>query len=366
MVPQTLLDSVVAARPPMIEPASPQTRILWRDALRQPDTWYASAEAKRVADNLLLYQHDNGGWDKNIDMAAPLGPVELAALEKERHTSIGHTTMDNDATWTQIQYLARVDATTRTTRYADAIRRGLNYVLEAQYPNGGWPQFYPLRDGYWDHITYNDDAMTGVMETLRLAAAGKPGFEFLTDAERARAADAVEKGIAVILKTQAIVNGKRTVWCAQHDEHTLAPVQARSYEHISLSGAESVGVVEQLMAVEHPSPEIVRAIESALEWFRAVKITGIRVETKTASEMPRNFDRVVVEDPSAPPLWARFYEIGTNRPIFSGRDGVVRYQMSEIEQERRTGYRWYVDRPAKLLDVDYPAWKERQDKSNRR
>jgi PelA/Pel-15E family pectate lyase len=258
-----------------------------------------------------------------------------------------------------VQYLARVDAATKTVRYAEAIRHGLNYMLEAQYPNGGWPQFYPLRDGYWDHITYNDDAMTGVMETLRLAAAGKPGFEFFTAADRTRAAHAVEKGIAVILKTQVIVNGKLTVWCAQHDEHTLAPVQARSYEHISLSGAESVGVVEQLMAVEHPSPEVVRAIEAAIDWFRAVKITGIRVETKNASEMPRNFDRVVVEEPNAPPLWARFYEIGTNRPIFSGRDGVVRYKMSEIEQERRTGYRWYVDRPAKLLDEEYPAWKRR-------
>jgi PelA/Pel-15E family pectate lyase len=333
--------------------------ILWRDAMRQQDEWYGSAEAVRVADNLLLYQHDNGGWDKNIDMAAPLGPLETATLEKEKHINLGHTTMDNDATWTQMQYLARVDAATKTPRFADAIRRGFNYVLEAQYPNGGWPQFYPLRDGYWDHITYNDDAMTGVMETLRLAAERKPGFEFLTDAERARASHAVDKGIEVILKTQVVVNGKLTAWCAQHDEHTLAPVQARSYEHISLSGAESVGVVEQLMAVEHPSPEVVRAIEAAIDWFRAVKITGLRVELKTASEMPRNFDRVVVDDAKAPPLWARFYEIGTNRPIFSGRDGVVHYRMSEIEQERRTGYRWYVDRPAKLLDEEFPAWKAR-------
>jgi PelA/Pel-15E family pectate lyase len=57
----------------------------------------------------------------------------------------------------------------------------------------------------------------------------------------------------------------------------------------------------------------------------------------------------VVPDATAPPLWARFYEIGTNRPIFSGRDSVVKYQLSEIEYERRTGYRWYVDRPAQLF-----------------
>lgn len=334
--------------------------ILWRDAMHQSSSWYESAEAMRVADNLLLYQHDNGGWDKNIDMAAPLGPVELAGLEKEKHTSTGHTTMDNDATWTQTQFLARVVPFAKGQRaesYRAAIRRGLSYMLQAQYPNGGWPQFYPLRDGYWDHITYNDDAMTGVMATLRLAAAGEGGFSFLDDSERARAREAVRRGVQMILKTQVDVKGKLTVWCAQHDEHTLAPVQARSYEHISLSGQESVGVVEQLMAEDHPTPEIVRAIEAAVEWFRAVKITGIRVEMKSLTENPSLRDRAVVADPNAPPLWARFYEIGTNRPIFSGRDGVVRYRMDEIEQERRVGYRWYVDRPAQLLDEEYPAWK---------
>jgi PelA/Pel-15E family pectate lyase len=64
----------------------------------------------------------------------------------------------------------------------------------------------------------------------------------------------------------------------------------------------------------------------------------------------------VVKDPGAPPLWARFYEIGTNRPIFSGRDGVVKYNLSEIEAERATGYRWYVDQPARLLTEEYPRW----------
>ncbi len=326
--------------------------VIWRDAMRQPAVWYSTAEAARIADNLLLYQHDNGGWSKNIDMAMPLGPKERTEVEAEKRTTTGHTTIDNDATWTQMQFLAKVYAVNPERRYADAFRRGFNYVLESQYPSGGFPQFYPLRDGYWDHITYNDDAMTGVLETLRMAVERKPGYEFLTDAERARAGHAIEKGVECILKTQVIVNGKRTVWCAQHDEHSLAPVQARAYEHISLSGSESVGVVEFLMGIEHPSPEIVQSIESAVAWFRAVKVSGIRV-------VMQDRERVAVADPNAPPLWARFYEIGTNRPIFSGRDGVVRYQMNEIEAERRNGYRWYVDRPAKLLDVDYPAWKQR-------
>ena len=56
---------------------------------------------------------------------------------------------------------------------------------------------------------------------------------------------------------------------------------------------------------------------------------------------PRGKDKVVVKDPNAPGLWARFYEIGTNRPIFCDRDGVAKHDLSEIGYERRNGYACY-------------------------
>jgi PelA/Pel-15E family pectate lyase len=241
-----------------------------------------------------------------------------------------------------------------------SFRRGLEYLLKAQYPNGGWPQFYPLRNGYWSHITYNDDAMVGVLETLRAIVDRRPEYAFLNDAERARSKLAIDKAVECILKTQVVQGGKLTVWCAQHDEHTLAPAKARAYELPSLSGSESVGVVKFLMGIEQPPPEVVKAVEAAVAWFRESKITGIRVEHKAAPGTAKGYDDTVVADASAPPLWARFYELGTNRPIFCGRDSVVKYTMAEIEYERRNGYRWYVDGPAKLLDVDYPEWKKKR------
>jgi PelA/Pel-15E family pectate lyase len=69
---------------------------------------------------------------------------------------------------------------------------------------------------------------------------------------------------------------------------------------------------------------------------------------------------VLIADPAAPPLWARFYEIGTNRPIYSGRDGVIRYRLDEIEYERRTGYAWVGDWPRTLVEREYPAWRARR------
>ena len=330
--------------------------VAWRDVQKQSAAWYGSAEAVRIADNLLLYQHDIGGWDKNLDMAAPLGGPDRARLEKEKHDPASHSTIDNRSTYPQMEYLARVYTASRQPRFAAAFRKGFAYLMQAQYPNGGWPQFYPLRHGYWDHITYNDDAMIGVMEMLRAITRHAPEYAFLTDAERGRAQKSMDRGIDCILKTQARQHGKLTVWCAQHDEKTLAPAKARAYEHPSLSGSESVGIVEFLMGIEKPSPEIVRSIEAAVQWFRAVKITGLREWLKPAPGTPKGWDKTMVEDAKAAPLWARFYELGTHRPIFSGRDSVIRYSIAEIEYERRNGYRWYTDRPARLLDEEYPKW----------
>ena len=308
--------------------------IAWADAQSKPADWYASAEAMRIADNLLLYQRDSGGWPKNIDMAKPLDEKDLADLRRDRKSN--DSTIDNGATFTQLSFLARVVTAQPQERHRESFLKGFDYLLQAQYPNGGWPQFYPDLEGYYKHITFNDNAMIGVMKLLRDVAAAKPAYAFVDEARRARAAKAVEKGIDCILKTQVIVNGRRTVWCAQHDEVTLAPAAARKYELVSLSGGESVEIVRFLMAIKNPSPEVVEAIESAVAWFKDSQ----------------------VKDPEGKPSWARFYEIGSNRPIFSGRDGRVKYNLSEIEEERRTGYAWYGDWPAKLFKEDYPAWKK--------
>lgn len=336
-----------------------QTRPLtWNQAQRQPADWYASAEAVRIADNLLFYQRAIGGWPKNIDMAAPLSPAGQAELidQKEQNDSL----IDNGATYSQMIYLARVYQATPQERFKQAFLRGLDYLLKMQYANGGWPQFYPLRKGYYSHITYNDNAMVNVLRLLQDVMRKKNNYLFVDDARRQRAEQAVAKGVECILKTQIVVNGQRTVWCAQHDEVTLAPANARAYEKISLSGSESVGIVRFLMSLERPNKEVTEAIEAAVAWFRRAKLTGIRVLETSDSSLPKGRDRVVVKDDNAAPLWARFYEISTNRPIFCGRDGIIKYSLAEIEYERRNGYGWYTDAPAALLDNEYPSWKTKQ------
>jgi PelA/Pel-15E family pectate lyase len=338
--------------------------IKWRDALKQKPGWYAGAEALRVADNLLLYQREVGGWPKNIDMAAPLSEKERAALLKLKGVTGNEAaaTIDNGATFTQLEYLARVYTAQRQERHREAFLKGLDYLLAAQYENGGWPQYYPLRKGYYTHITYNDNAMVGVLELLRDVVRRQPDYAFVDEARRLKAEKAVGRGVECILKTQVRVEGRLTVWGAQHDEVTLAPVPARKFEPVSLASRESVAVTRFLMGVERPDPRVVEAVESAVAWFDSSRQSGIRWVEKEDKTQPGGFERTLVKDPQAPPLWARFYEIGTNRPVFEGRDGVVRYSVLEIEAERRNGYGWYTEEPLKLLNKDYPAWQKRLKK----
>ena len=90
------------------------------------------------------------------------------------------------------------------------------------------------------------------------------------------------------------------------------------------------------MEIEQPTPAVAAAIDGAIAWLRSMAIHSLRLDEFTGPDGRK--DRRVVADPAAAPLWARFYELGTNRPIFLGRDSVVRYALSEIEYERRTGY----------------------------
>lgn len=338
--------------------------VRWSDVNDQPPDWYASDEARQIATNVVGYQDASGGWPKNTDMTQQ----RASAAEPGPHgtpADVNASTIDNGATTTQIEFLARVHSASPHEAARDAVLRGLDFLLVAQYPNGGWPQFYPLRQGYYSHITYNDNAMANVLKVLRAVREGQPPYAWVDPARRTGAEFAVARAIDCILRTQVRQDGRLTGWCAQHDVQTLEPAWARNFEPPSLSGHESVGLVYALMAVEEPTPAVMAAIEGAVAWLESARITGLRVETFTAEDGKR--DRRAVADPAAPPIWARFYELGgdrpegrvANRPIFIGRDRVIRYDFNEIERERRIGYTYLDDWPKKLLEREYPKWRKK-------
>lgn len=327
----------------------------WPDIIRKNDAaWFATPEAKTIAENVLLYQRNIGGWPKNIQMQTSLSEAEkqkLIALKSDTHD----ITTDNGATSQEMLFMSKMYAQVKDERYRESFLKGLNYLLEAQYANGGWPQFYPLKKGYYTHITYNDNLMVNILTILKEVGQQTDYYSIKPSKEVVEKAKiAFDKGIECILKTQYKQNGVLTAWCAQHDEVTLEPANARAFELASLSGFESAKIVLLLMSIEKPSPQIITAVKSAKIWFEKTKITNLE-EKRTLNQAGKIIDKKMIPKENADPIWARFMDLQTNEPFFCDRDGIRKKSLDQIGTERRNGYSWYSDAPKEVLKK-YPAW----------
>lgn len=322
---------------------------------------YQPTDIVNIADNMLLFQKANGGWPKNYDMFAILTPDQKDSVRASKN--VLNTTYDNGTCYTQIAALSGVWSVTHNEKYKDAAQKGFDYIIASQYKNGGWPQYFPLENNYSRHITYNDGVFEGIMQLLMDVNDNKPQYAYLDALHRKALKEAYDKGLDCIVKTQIVDNGKPTAWCQQHDEVTLQPAWARAFEPPSICNQESAYLVIFLMEIEKPKKEIINAIQNAVAWFKESEIQQTRVKTIPAPRLVTPFrvstaDRVVVTDPAAPPIWTRFYELKTHRPLFCNRDSKVVYSLAEVDRERRDGYSWYNYAPQKVLDK-YPDWEKK-------
>ena len=323
---------------------------------------YKPTQIREIADNILIYQQDNGGWLKNYDMLAILTEHQKMLLRDSMGALKEHTGFDNGATISQVKYLAKAYTLTNNKRYKDACLHGIDFILSAQYTeNGGWPQFYPKNQGYQKYITFNDDLMAGVISVLQDIVQDEPYYSFVQGQTRKRVKRAYDKGIECILKCQVKEKGKLKGWCQQYDNIDLKPQKARKFELIGLSTGESVRIVQTLMDINRPNQEIINSVKGAIQWFKESEIHGIKIKTIPAPKAVYKYhttsiDKIVIKDSSAPPIWTRFYELETNRPFFANVDGNKVYKFSEVWRERRTGYSWYGYWPERLFTKEYPEW----------
>lgn len=315
---------------------------------------YAESDYRAIADNLLAYQNEDGGWPKNIDWLAKMDADSVLATHSPRAR---RSTFDNRNIFPQIAYLSEVYHLTGDKRYRNAARRGIEYTLDAQYPNGSWI-------GWEDEaIAFNDGIIDGNLNLWRDILNGKECYGWIDKKTRRRIQASWDKGLEIILATQYVQDGVKTVWAQQHDQQTLVPVKARTYELPSLTAQESASIVLFLMSIEHPSDEVIEAVKCAVAWFEKTKILGKKVVTIPMPEgNPEDrsikYDRRIVDDPKAQPLWARFYELSDNTPFLCNRDGIKVYSLDKVLPERRIGYSWYGTWGNRVLKT-YPKWLKR-------
>ncbi len=318
------------------------------------DAWFAGDEAKKLADSILSFQTSSGGWSKHIGFSrGPRKPgMQFTAQNEPGQPAHYLATFDNASTTSEMEFLANVWQATKREDCKQGFIKGLNFIQAAQYPNGGWPQVYPLEGGYHDDITLNDDAMTRVLELLQRITAGDASYAFLDEAQHKQAAEMLKKGLDCVFKTQIEVDGKKTVWCSQYDPLTLKPSSARKMEPATLSGLESAHLLKFLMTIPNPTPELVSCVESGLRWMDSAKITDVGTTNV-------NGKTIYVSDPASKEVrWARFYDLKTGKPVFPGRDGVLYETFAEMAAKNRVGYDYYTSQPGSILSTGQKKWRK--------
>jgi rhamnogalacturonyl hydrolase YesR len=303
------------------------------------DARYLDA-AKAAADALAKGQVESGGWDYLIDFdpekmklsylrsdAGKLSPEQIA---KRKNL----TTFDDNNTQSAIRFLLALadvmkgDGDARDARIREALGYGLKKMIEAQYPNGAWPQrwraeAHPVQDfpivkarypesypreypkvNYFAHYTLNDNAHVDCTETMLDAFHRTGKREYLEAAKRG--------GDFLIL---AQMPEPQPVWAQQYNAQ-MEPAWARAFEPPSVTGNESVGAMQALMDlhIETGEEKFLKPLPAAIAWFKRSEI--------------------------APGIWARYYELQTNKQLFGDRDGKIYHRLQDISEERQHGYSW--------------------------
>jgi len=261
---------------------------------------------------LAAAQLSSGGWDYRFDFSDP-------QRSKRRNIS----TFDDDTTQSCLRYLLALGEVAKgNSPREQAIRNardlGLRKLLEAQYPNGAWPQRYdgvpkaakdfPVlkarypkswprnypKANYINHYTFNDNSHRDCVLLALQAHRVTDALKFLLAARR---------GGDFILLAQ--MPEPQPAWAQQYNAR-MEPAWARRFEPASITGGESVGACRTLidLYLATGDAKYLRAVDAAVKWYRRSAI--------------------------APGKWARFYELQTNRPLYFTKEYKLTYSDADL------------------------------------
>ncbi|MBE0536589.1 MAG: hypothetical protein IH624_13060 [Phycisphaerae bacterium] len=263
------------------------------------DAYYLDA-ARDVARALVWGQRAAGGWDHRVDVAH----LTADAARVERKT--GRCSFDDRVTQGALEFLIDADQAIDEAWLDEAMELGLRFMLQSQFENGAWPQWYPLRGGYHDYYTFNDSAINTCISLMLKAHTVYGKDAYLLSAR---------KGGDFIIASQ--LPAPQAGWAQQYS-HDMKPAWARAFEPAGLSSAATSRNIRTLIELYLYTQDgrYLVPIPAAITWLN---------------------DSMLGEH-----LWARLYEVETNRPIYGDRtDGnKVFYDYEKVSKRERTSYAW--------------------------
>jgi PelA/Pel-15E family pectate lyase len=265
--------------------------------------------AKGAADALVWGQLASGGWQYKIDFDAVGSRQWYFRRDKEKGEPQGkrrnYSIFDDNTTQSALRFLMAMDeATGKKGPYHDAVEYALDFMFRSQFPNGAWPQVYPPpSEGYWNYYTFNDNAMNDCIAVM-------------LDAHRiykdGRYLESAKKCGDFIVASQ--LPSPQSGWAQQYD-HDMKPAPARWFEPAACCSATTIGNIRTLIKLhlETGEEKYLKPIPAAFDWLNR-------------SKLREN-------------LWARFYELETNRPVYVTSDRKIVYEQVNL----RPGYSWFGD-----------------------
>ncbi|MDO8837086.1 MAG: pectate lyase [Vicinamibacterales bacterium] len=284
--------------------------------------------AEKAARAIIWGQLPGGGWNYIVDFA---GDRSLKAwygtigkngwrLEEFQHY-YGNATFDDDVTSDAAKFLLRMYLETLDPQYKPALDKAINFVLESQYPNGGWPQRYPLKFDFSHHgkpdytsfVTFNDDVVWENVDFLIQC--------YVTLGEE-RLLDPIHRGMHLYRLTQH--GAPQAGWALQYTLD-LKPAGARTYEPNALLPGLTAAHIRLLGRFYRLTGDrrFLDGIPAALDWLDASRLPAPMTDGGKYTH----------------PV---FVEIGTDKPLFVHRKG------SNVAH----GF-YYVDHSDALPNVHY-------------
>lgn len=289
------------------------------------DEFYYNA-ARQTAQALMTGQHPAGGWNYAVDLA---GEESLKRwydtvgrngwrLEEFQHY-YGNATFDDSTSSEAASFMLRFYLEKRDPQAKASLDKAIQFVLTSQYPNGGWPQRFPLMGGfvkpggydYTGFVTFNDNVVAANIDFLVQT------YAVLGDT---RLLDPIRRGMDIFIATRQAP--PQAGWALQHSMPDLKPAGARTYEPRALATHTTGNNIDQLIRFYGLTGDrkYLAPIPEALAWLDAVKLPPAQA---TRGSHPT------------------FVELETNKPLFLHRTGsnVVngRY-FADYNPERTVGH----------------------------
>jgi PelA/Pel-15E family pectate lyase len=296
------------------------------------ETVYLDA-AKDAAGALAWGQLAVGGWDYKIDFDSVASQQWFFRRDKEggvdpagrRNTA----TFDDNVTQSALRLIMAVDKLTGFAEpYHSSALYGLKSMMENQFENGAWSQRYPVPDNYTRLYTFNDNAINDCIDVMLTA--------YRTYGDERYLQSAVRGGDFIVASRIA---APQEGWAQQYGED-MEPAWARRFEPPAVCSAVTARNIKTLVQLflETGEDRFLAAIGPAVAWLERSRIPA-----------PDGYREIrgAINDG----LWARFYEVGTNLPIYGDRDRVVHYVYGEISEERKRGYGWYGDYGSAAIEL---------------